>query len=159
MRLGQPKPLTIAQQYLNLQLNPICAGGGALRGNMLRWEFVIAPTPLSRHYSARIEYRQGTSPQTFIDEPDLTLLSEGERLPHVYAQKPTRLCLYLPGTYEWGPWMRLDQTIVPWTALWLFYFEEWLIDGTWTGGGKHPRPDRHRDDRRTNIRSSNRKGA
>ncbi len=34
--------------------------------------------------------------------------------------------------------MRLDQTIVPWTALWLFYFEEWLESNEWKGGGEHP---------------------
>ena len=34
--------------------------------------------------------------------------------------------------------MRLDQTIVPWAILWLFYFEEWLISNEWKGGGLHP---------------------
>ena len=37
--------------------------------------------------------------------------------------------------------MRLDQTIVPWTTLWLFYFEEWLASDDWKGGGMHPRDD------------------
>jgi transposase InsO family protein len=36
--------------------------------------------------------------------------------------------------------MRLDQTIVPWTSLWLFYFEDWLSEGEWRGGGEHPEP-------------------
>ena len=31
--------------------------------------------------------------------------------------RPPRLCLYLPRIFEWQSWMRLDQTIVPWTAL------------------------------------------
>jgi hypothetical protein len=34
--------------------------------------------------------------------------------------------------------MRLDLTVVPWTALWLFYFEEWLASDDWKGGGMHP---------------------
>ena len=34
--------------------------------------------------------------------------------------------------------MRLDQTIVPWAILWLFYFEEWLSSNEWKGGGMHP---------------------
>jgi hypothetical protein len=28
----------------------------------------------------------------------------------------------------------LDQTVVPWTSLWLFYFEDWLasnVEGRW----------------------------
>lgn len=138
MRFDSPKPLTMAQQYLSLRANPACVGEGRVRGNVLSWVFPVTPTPLSRCYAARIEYRQGTSPEVFIDDPDLTVVSEGRRLPHVYEQSPTRLCLYLPGSGEWGAWMRLDQTIVPWTALWLFYFEEWLISGKWAGGGQHP---------------------
>jgi len=131
-------PLTVAQQYLNLRTNPACAGSGRLRGNVLTWAFPIAPTSLSRCYDARIEYRQGTSPQVFIDHPDLIELADGRRLPHVYEQSPTLLCLFLPGSGEWSAWMRLDQTVVPWTALWLLYFEEWLFSGKWAGGGLHP---------------------
>jgi hypothetical protein len=37
--------------------------------------------------------------------------------------------------------MRLDRTIVPWIALWLFYFEEWLASDDWKGGGMHPKID------------------
>ena len=37
--------------------------------------------------------------------------------------------------------MRIDQTIVPWTALWLFYFKEWLASDDWKGGGIHPEGD------------------
>ena len=53
-------------------------------------------------------------------------------------QHPPRLCLYLPGKGEWTPAMRLDQTMVPWAILWLFYFEEWLGSNEWKGGGLHP---------------------
>jgi hypothetical protein len=65
------------------------------------------------------------------------VLACGRDLPHVY-RNPTRLCLYLPRTPEWQPWMRLDQTVVPWTSLWLFYFEDWLDSGEWKGGVMHP---------------------
>ena len=65
-------------------------------------------------------------------------LAGGRRIPHLYEQKPPKLCLYLPRNSEWQSWMRLDQTIVPWTALWLFYFEEWLVSNDWKGGGMHP---------------------
>lgn len=33
--------------------------------------------------------------------------------------------------------MRIDQTMVPWSILWLFYFEEWLVSNDWKGGGVH----------------------
>ena len=138
MRVGQPRPLTAAQQFLNLRTNPICAGTGMLHAGRLVWTYRASPTPLSRAYGIGIDYRQGGIPSVFIDDPDLTILAEGRRLPHVYAQRPTRLCLYLPRAVEWAAWMRLDQTVVPWTALWLFYFEEWLISDEWKGGGEHP---------------------
>jgi hypothetical protein len=138
------RPLTAAQQYLNLRNNPICEGSGILRPGMLTWRYQASPSPLSRMYDLRIEYRQGATPSVFVDAPDLTLLSDGRRLPHVYDQKPTSLCLYLPGTREWEPWLRLDQTIVPWSALWLFYFEEWLVSDHWKGGGAHPSPRERR---------------
>jgi hypothetical protein len=138
MRGGHPRPLTAAQQYLNLRINPICAGTGTLHAGRLIWRCRMSPTPLSREYGVRIDYRQGDVPTVFVDEPDLTALAEGRRLPHVYQQKPTRLCLYLPRAHEWATSMRIDLTIVPWAALWLFYFEEWLGSNQWKGGGEHP---------------------
>jgi hypothetical protein len=86
----------------------------------------------------RIEMAQERSPRTFVETPDLAQLADGRDLPHVY-RNPTRLCLYMPGTSEWQPWMRIDQTIVPWSMLWLWYFEDWLVSGEWKGGGVHPR--------------------
>ena len=72
----------------------------------------------------------------------------------MYDQQPTRLCLYLPGTGEWTPALRLDQTIVPWAALWLYFFEDWLVSGEWKGGGRHPDPDA-RTGRKRNSRNTN----
>ncbi len=34
--------------------------------------------------------------------------------------------------------MLISETIVGWAALWLFYFEEWLVSNVWAGGGEHP---------------------
>jgi hypothetical protein len=139
MRVGVRRPLTAAQQFLNLRTNPVCVGNGRLRSGRLVWRYRTTPTPLSRIYVIRIEFQQGDTPDIFVEDPDLTSLAEGRRLPHVYGQKPTRLCLYLPRTREWEAWMRLDQTVVPWTSLWLFYFEEWLVSDDWKGGGQHPK--------------------
>ena len=48
-----------------------------------------------------------------------------------------RLCLYLPKTGEWHDRRLLSGTIVPWSILWLLYFEEWLASDDWKGGGAH----------------------
>jgi hypothetical protein len=138
MRLGRRKPLTAAQQYVNLRANPLSSGDGVMRAGSFTWRFDASPSPLSRVYRVRIEMAQERSPRTFVETPDLALLADGRDLPHVY-RNPTRLCLYLPGTSEWQPWMRVDQTIVPWSVLWLWYFEDWLASGEWKGGGVHPR--------------------
>ncbi len=137
MRLGRPKALTMAQQFINLRGNPLSAGHGCLRSDRLTWTYATSPSPLSRDYLIRIEMAPESAPRIFVDDPDVEVLADGRDLPHVY-RNPTRLCLYLPGTREWQPWMRLDQTVVPWTSLWLFYFEDWLETDEWKGGGMHP---------------------
>lgn len=138
MRYDRPRPLTAAQQFVNLRSNPICAGTGVLHLGRLVWRYRAFPTALSRTYQLRIDYRQGRVPHVFVEDPDLVRLAEGRHLPHVYEQRPTRLCLYLPRAREWSGWMRIDQTTVPWAVLWLFYFEEWLESDKWKGGGEHP---------------------
>lgn len=139
MRIGQRRALTASQQYVNLQANPLSArGAGVPLAGAFVWYFEATPSPLSRTYVLRIEYRQGDTPKVYVERPNLKLLANGRRLPHVYQQDPARLCLYLPRTYEWQPWMRIDNTIVPWAILWLFYFEEWLSSDEWKGGGEDP---------------------
>jgi hypothetical protein len=130
--------ISAALQYFHLQTNPVCAGSGSLGPGRLIWRFVTSPTALSKRYRLRLEYRQYSSPAVFVEEPDLIDLADGRRLPHVYEQSPPRLCLYLPSNGEWTSSMRIDQTIVPWAILWLFYFEEWLASNEWKGGGVHP---------------------
>lgn len=75
--------------------------------------------------------------------PDLAALAEGRALPHVYEQRPPKLCLYLPRTGEWHEGKRIVDTIVPWSILWLFCFEDWLFSGEWAGGGQHPKVEDH----------------
>lgn len=138
MRPGRYSPLSVAKQYQALASSSICPGRGTLGTGRLVWEFSARPSPLSREYRLRIVYKQGSSPKVFVDDPDLTELAQGQKLPHVYQQKPTRLCLYLPGTGQWSSEMWIYKTIVPWAVLWLYYFEDWLATGEWRGGGKHP---------------------
>ena len=136
-RPGRP-PLTAAQQLLWLRKSDICTGRGILNRKRFTWTFEVQPSPWSRTYEIRIEFAVEQLVSVLVTKPDLHALAKGAKLPHVYADNPPRLCLFLPNTGEWEPWMRLDQTIVPWTFLWLEYFESWLVDGIWKGGGVHP---------------------
>lgn len=137
MRPQGPQPLSPAQQLLLLRSGG--AGAGALKHGKLIWEFDARPTPLSRSYRVRIRYRRGRPPEVFVLSPHLPTLVGGRKLPHVYQQDPPSLCLYLPNSGEWSPTMRISETMVPWSVLWLYYFEDWLFTDEWRGGGVHPR--------------------
>jgi hypothetical protein len=138
MRKRSAPPLNVAQQLINLRISPICKGVGAIHRGKLTWEFDAQPDVLGRVYRIRIEYEESSAPRVYLIEPNLKLLAEGRRLPHVYEQEPARLCLYLPGAREWSASKRISETIVPWAFLWLWYFEEWLVSDDWKGGGIHP---------------------
>jgi hypothetical protein len=148
MRPGEGRRLTAAQQYLNLRTAAANPVGGVLGRDGLTWRCTVSPTPLSRTYRLRIEYHRGLTPKVFVEDPDLSELAEGRRLPHVYEQRPAQLCLYLPGSGEWHHGLLISRTIIPWATLWLFYFEEWLASGEWKGGGMHPAPRSDRQKRK-----------
>jgi hypothetical protein len=149
---GCPREFTLAQQAVQLQMSPWVGGRGGCRRNVLRWNFNVRPTVLSRMYALALEYRPSGTPQVCVRSPNLLALADYRRLPHVYTQLPTRLCLYLPGAGEWHRGLSIAATIVPWTYLWLHYFEEWLVSDDWKGGGVHPQPGIRRG--RSTARSS-----
>lgn len=129
--------LSLSQQLLFLKKNPICTGSGTVKRGKLEWRFSVQPSPMSRCYQLRLSCEQTGAPDVFVETPDIEILARGRPLPHVYRD-PLRLCLYLPSSNQWNSSKRFDQTIVPWTYSWLFYFEDWLAFGTWNGGGVHP---------------------
>lgn len=136
--LPKRQGLTAAQQLLILRGSK-SPGTGSLRNEKLRWTFSAQPLPLSRQYRIGLTYRPNKPPRVYVLEPDLRLLTNGRPIPHVYSQAPVSLCLYYPKAQEWSPAMKLSETIIPWSFLWLFYFEDWLATGEWNGGGRHPK--------------------
>jgi len=55
MRFDRPRPLTAAQQFLDLKRDPIAGSGrGRLRAGRLVWDFEVQPTPLSRLYGVHL---------------------------------------------------------------------------------------------------------
>jgi len=132
--------LSLPQQYLFLQRSKTIVGEGRLGTHRLEWRFCAQPTPLSRSYQVALVLEREGTPDVRVVDPNLRLLASGHDLPHIY-QNPDRLCLYLPGTGQWNASKRLDLTIIPWTHLWLLYFEEWLVSDDWKGGGRHPEED------------------
>ena len=140
-RRGERPDLSPAQQYMFLKSSRVGCGTGSLDANGLGWEYKERPTPLSREYTVRIEYQRGDMPKVFVADPDIAALAGGREIPHVY-KNPLRPCLCLPRSGEWTGTMRIDKTFVPWTLVWLYYFEEWLASNDWKGGGIDPDEDR-----------------
>lgn len=135
----------ISEQYLALKAH--CPGNVKIANNdkTVLWEGVLQPTSLSREYMIVVKYTLSTSPVCVVKSPDLLTLAKGKKIPHTYLNqtgiKGTHLCLYLPRirqknkVSEWQPTMYIADTIIPWTSIWLFYFECWLSTGKWDGGG------------------------
>jgi hypothetical protein len=60
-----------------------------------------------------------------------------ETVPHIYGShddpRGADLCLFHPASRDWTDDMLLAESIVPWTAEWLFYYEMWHVTGVWGG--------------------------
>jgi len=148
---GAPPELTPAQQHVFLRRCPLCPGTGRVSASGLTWDYRVRPTSISREYQIRIELHRSDTPRVFVIEPDISVLANGRKIPHVYRDL-IHLCLFLPRANEWAPTMRIDQTFEPWTGVRLYYFEEWLASGQWKGGGQHVPAARNRRQRRAAAR-------
>ncbi len=132
------KALSPEQQWIRLKSSPICRGHGVVRHGELAWNFDAQPNPLCRVYLIQIRFKRLGSPSVIVLNPNLSELAGNRHLPHVYSSTPARLCLHVPKNNEWTLQKSIADTIVPWTYLWLAYFEHWLATDEWLGGGKHP---------------------
>lgn len=97
---------------------------------------VLRPTSRSCYYHFVLRYNLSDSPKIKIICPELIKNSKGEEIPHLYPGK--NLCLYHPKYKEFQRTDFLCDTIIPWTSLWLYYYEIWLLTDEWLGGGEHP---------------------
>jgi hypothetical protein len=97
----------------------------------------ISPSSRSCTYSFVLKYTLKKTPKIWIVSPELKENRIGEKPPHIY--KEGNLCLYQPKYHEFKDSHFLFETIIPWTSLWLYFYETWLITDEWLGGGEHPR--------------------
>ncbi|MGH0564436.1 hypothetical protein ACQVQF_09960 [Bacillus cereus] len=89
------------------------------------WIGTLRPTPTSPLYTVKIIYGQ-YSPKVFIIEPKIIKFA-----PHRYPDGS--LCLYYPDDKSYSNHLFIADTIIPWTAEWLYYYEKWLEDEVWWG--------------------------
>lgn len=116
------------------------------------WIGQLQPTRWSICYKIRIVYDGKNSPKVTVLEPRLLLARGKTQLPHVYSGN--ELCLFHPKKAEWSSSDFIADTILPWTSLWLSYYENWLYTGIWQGGGEHPntKKEHRKNDRKTRIK-------
>jgi hypothetical protein len=97
-------------------------------GKKSAWYGTLRPTHESPEYRVKLEYRLGKASKVWVLSPKVH-----PKAPHRYSDRS--LCLYHPRDGAWRPSLFLADTIVSWTAEWLFYYEVWLEDpkGRWFG--------------------------
>lgn len=102
--------------------------------NGFKWCDTITPSTYSNSYRVELTYNTGEHPKVIVKTP-LELANGETRLPHVYNHEKQHLCLYHKPSNEWTSNLLIADTIIPWTTEWLFFYEFWLANGDWYGGG------------------------
>jgi hypothetical protein len=74
-----------------------------------------------------IFYKGALPPKVYLLRPMLA-----DNAPHVY-RKDGSLCVYYFADWTWSEDKHLASTIVPWTIVWLYFYEIWLETGEWLG--------------------------
>lgn len=98
---------------------------------------IIQPTPRSEKYTVEIKFHLLKPIKIRVLNPILILNGIDPEIPHMYSQET--LCLYMPKYSEFKRKDYISDTIIPWTYLWLYYYEVWHTTGEWKGGGEHPK--------------------
>jgi hypothetical protein len=129
------KPMTIALQALQLKNMYKGAEVKTFGNSRLWWKGYLQPTPLSKKYHIRLDYKLRERPDVKVIKPILQIYND-ERIPHRFSDGT--LCLFRYKYFEWDFTMPIAETIIPWSALWLYYYEIWQATGVWLGKGEHP---------------------
>lgn len=87
----------------------------------------IRPTSTSDHYRVEVEYSPLAVPSVRILAPQIPLNKE------IHMYRDGTLCLYDWREQPWQYTWHLHQTVIPWTAEWLVYYELYLLTGKWRG--------------------------
>lgn len=98
-----------------------------LRRGVLECVGAIAPSPHSISYTIRIRHTEWGIPEVRVTSPVIT------PDPKIHMYGDGRLCLYHPPTQPWYSTAKLHETIIPWTADWLVYYELYQTEGKWLG--------------------------
>lgn len=101
----------------------------------------LQPTAISEIYQVMVIYELNRWVKVFVVNKKLKIPANRSKLPHVYNSKEQQLCLYSPSKNEWDGFSYIVDTIIPWASEWLYYYELWLAEGKWYGGGHNEYPN------------------
>lgn len=87
----------------------------------------VVPSEGCDAYKVKVSYVRGGIPEIFITDPYIKPDTEY----HIY--KEGNLCLYDWRDMPWQSKMKIHETIIPWTAEWLVFYEIWKLTGEWHG--------------------------
>lgn len=87
----------------------------------------ITPSNFCDTYQVSIRYPKGKVPRVRILRPKI----EPSTKIHMYPNGT--LCLYDHRSAPWSANYDLHQTIIPWTAEWLVFYELYKTHGVWLG--------------------------
>jgi len=99
-------------------------------GGEVTWRGSLQPRATSPAYWVEVKYRVGRVPKVRVLRPSLVAGA-----PHLYGDGT--LCLYWPKEWVWRCHELIAETVIPWAALWLFFYELWLDTGEWLGPSSH----------------------
>ncbi len=98
----------------------------------------IQPTAYSVTYTVRLEYEVWGIPRIYVVEPEIIPAAK------IHVYKEGNLCLYYPKETPWKPVHHISDTILPWAAEWLVFYELFKITGKWLGkSALHNTADKH----------------
>jgi hypothetical protein len=120
-----------------------------LVGNKLICRGRVQPTATSETYRVEVSYEPWNAPEVRILEPDIK--AEGK----LHFHKDGTLCLYDWREQPWKKQLRLADTVIPWVAEWLLFYEIYLLTGKWIGASavhgaakvEEPKPDSQRPEK------------
>ena len=112
------------------------------QGNAIEWVGGVKPTPMSDTYTVRISYEISDRPVVTVIDPELPIAPGHKHLPHTFPPDWKELCLHM--SPDWNSEKPVNW-IIPWIALWLYFYEIWRLTGIWLGEGHEPSgPGEHR---------------
>lgn len=96
-----------------------------LRGDVLGCIGEIVPSENCDAYQLGIRYKFLGIPEVRVRKPRI------EKRVHMY--RDDTLCLYDHREQPWNSTSNLHETVIPWAAEWLVFYELYLLYGKWLG--------------------------